>query len=139
MGSSLSFLVDPGQDIVENAPLDSDQLLVVDQFLAELISLGVLVASTRPLRRVCPLFCVPKPGQPGEWRVFADMLRGGQNDFCSSEPIYLPSHQDILPRMYAGGWTAIADMSKYFHNYLTLLEERDLIGVIHPVTGQHLW
>ena len=139
LGSSLCFLMDPGKELVDNADLDDAQLEVVEQFLAELISLGALVASTRPLKRVCPLFCVPKPGQPGEWRVIADMLRGGQNDFCASEPIYLPQHQDILPHMYAGGWTAIADMSKYFHNYLTLMAERDLIGVIHPITGQHLW
>ena len=137
LGSSMCFLVDPGTEIVPNSPMDEEQLATVDKFLDELITLGVLELSEKPLRRACPLFCVPKPGQPGEWRVIADMLRGGQNDCCSSEPIYLASHQDILPRMYAGGWTAIADMSKYFHNYLTLLEERDLMGVVHPVTGQH--
>ena len=33
----------------------------------------------------------------------------------------------------------MADASKYFHNYLTLPQERDLIGIIHPITGEHLW
>ena len=40
---------------------------------------------------------------------------------------------------YTNGWTAIADASKCFHNYQTLPEERELIGIIHPTTGEHLW
>jgi hypothetical protein len=36
-------------------------------------------------------------------------------------------------------WSAIADASKYFHNFLTLPEERDSIGIIHPIKGEHLW
>ena len=46
----------------------------------------------------------------------------------------MPSAKDILPHMYKGGWSAV--VSKYFHNFLTLPEERDLMGVIHPVTGK---
>jgi len=41
--------------------------------------------------------------------------------------------------LYSGGWTAIADASKYFHNYQTLPEEQELIGIVHPTTGEHLW
>ena len=33
----------------------------------------------------------------------------------------------------------MVDKSKYFHNFLTLPEEQDLLGVIHPKTGQTLW
>ena len=138
-GSSLCFLVDPGTELVPNPPLTEEQLEVVKRFVEELMSLGVLVPSDRPLKRVCPMFCVPKPGQPGQWRCIADMRRGGQNDCCGHDPIYLPSHQDILPHLYSGGWSGIADKSKYFHNFLTLPEERDLVGVIHPITGEHLW
>ena len=50
-----------------------------------------------------------------------------------------PAGKDILPHLYTGGWSAIADASKYFHNYSTLPSERDQIGIIHPVTGEHLW
>jgi hypothetical protein len=101
--------------------------------------LGVLRPATRPLKRVCPIFVVPKPGQPGQWRCIADMKRGGQNGCCGLDPIYLPSSRDILPHLYQGGWTAIADASKHFHNFSTLPEERHLIGIIHPGTGEHLW
>jgi hypothetical protein len=112
---------------------------VVCLFVEELVSLGVVRAATEPLRRVCPLFVVPKPGQPGQWRCIADMKRGGQNGCCGLDPIILPVSQDILPALYEGGWSGIADASKYFHNYLTLPQERDLIGIIHPRTGEHLW
>ena len=85
------------------------------------------------------MFCVPKPGQPGQRRVIADMRAGGQNDCCGAEPIYLPSSQDILPHLYTNGWSAVADQSKYFHNFFTLPEERDLVGVVHPITGECMW
>ena len=138
-GASMRFLVDPGMDIIPNSPLTPEQLVVVEKFVEELKSLGVLRKASRPLRRVCPIFVVPKPGQPGEWRCIADMKRGGQNDCCGQDPIYLPSCHDILPQLYWGGWSAVADASKYFHNYPTLPTERDLIGILHPRTGEELW
>lgn len=139
LGSSMRFLVDPGVELIPNPPLTPEQLDVVCLFVEELRSLGVVRNATKPLRRVCPLFVVSKPGQPGQWRCIADMKRGGQNGCCSLDPIILPSAQDILPCLYEGGWTGIADASKYFHNYLTLPQERDLIGIIHPRTEEHLW
>jgi hypothetical protein len=139
VGSSMRFLVDPGTELVENPPLTPEQLEVVCEFVEELRSLGVLRPATRPLRRVCPLFVVEKPGQKGQWHCIADMKRGGQNACCGLDPIFLPSMKDILPHLYEGGWSAIADASKYFHNFPTLPEEQDLIGLIHPRTGEHLW
>ncbi len=100
-----------------------DQVKVVEKFVEELISLGVVRKATRKLRRVCPIFVVPKPGQPGQWRCIADMKRGGQNECCSLDPIYLPTSEDILPHLYTGGWSSVADASKYFHNYPTLENE----------------
>ena len=138
LGSTLRFLVDPGEEIVPNPPLTEEQEDVVAEFLDELKALGVLRPSQGKLRRVCPVFVVPKPGQPGQWRCIADMRRGGQNDCCSLDPIILPSSRDILPHLYSGGWSSVADASKYFHNYYTLPEERDLIGMIHPRTGEEL-
>ena len=138
LGSSMRFLVElKGIQLEDSPELTEEQLEVVVKFVEELISLGVLEEADGPLQRVCPLFVVPKPGQPGQWRCIADMRRGGQNEFSSCDPIYMPSSKDILPHMYKGGWSAVADMSKYFHNFLTLPEERNLMGVIHPVTGKH--
>ena len=139
LGSTMRFMVDPGTELVGNPPMTSEQTQVVETFVNELLELGTLRKATRALRRACPLFVVPKAGQPGQWRCIADMKRGGQNDCCSLDPIYLPSSKDILPHLYSGGWSAIADASKYFHNYSTLPSERDLIGIIHPITGEHLW
>jgi hypothetical protein len=139
VGSSMRFLIDPGEELVPNPPLTPEQLEVVCLFVDELQALGVIRPATRPLRRVCPLFVVPKPGQPGQWRCIADMKRGGQNGCCGLDPIFLPSSRDILPSLYDGGWSAIADASKYFHNFITLPEERHLIGIIHPRTHEHLW
>ena len=139
VGSSMRFLIDPGEELVPNPPLTPEQIEVVCTFVDELQELGVLRPATRPLKRVCPIFVVPKPGQPGQWRCIADMKRGGQNGCCGLDPIYLPSSRDILPHLYHGGWSAIADASKHFHNFSTLPEERHLIGIIHPGTGEHLW
>jgi hypothetical protein len=139
LGSSMRFLVDPGKELVANPLLTTEQTDVVCLFVEELVNLGVVRVAAEPLRRVCPLFVVPKPGQPGQWRCIADMKRGGQNGCCGLDPIILPVSQDILPSLYEGRWSGIADASKYFHNYLTLPQERDLIGIIHPRTGEHLW
>jgi hypothetical protein len=67
------------------------------------------------------------------------MKRSGQNGCCGLDPIFLPSSKDVLPRLYSGGWSAVVDASKHFHNFSTLPEERDLIGIVHPGTGEHLW
>jgi hypothetical protein len=139
LGASMRFMIDPGRELVPNPPLTAEQVEVVCQFVDELKTLGVVRPATRELLRVCPLFVVAKAGQPGQWRCIADMKRGGQNGCCSLDPIYLPSSKDILPHLYSGGWSAVADASKYFHNFLTLPDERDLMGILHPKTGEALW
>ena len=67
-----------------------------------------------------PLFVVPKPGQPGQWRCIADMKQGGQNACIGPDLVFLPNKQDILWRMYLGGWSGVIDASKFFHNFPTL-------------------
>jgi len=135
----MRFQINPGAELVPNPVMTSEQHAVVEIFVNELLELGVLRPAEKPLRRVCPLFVVAKAGQPGQWQCIADMRRGGQNDCCSLDPICLPCTHDMLPMLYSGGWTAIADASKYFHNYQTLPEEQELIGIVHPTTGEHLW
>jgi hypothetical protein len=47
--------------------------------------------------------------------------------------------EDILPRMYPGGFSSVIDASKFFHMFLTVDEERQFVGLIHPDTGDHYW
>jgi hypothetical protein len=105
----------------------------------ELKSLGILAKAEGPLKANCALFCVEKgPKQPDEKRCIADMKKGGQNDCIGKDPTFLVRSEDILPHLYPGGWTAIADASKYFHNFKTHPDERLYLGCIHPVTGEEL-
>ena len=93
-----------------------DQVEVVREFVDELVSLGILQrASQEEVVTTTPLFVVPKPGQEGQWRVIADMLRGGQNAASANDPVFLNRPLYILEQMYAGGWTAVVDASKFFY------------------------
>jgi hypothetical protein len=47
--------------------------------------------------------------------------------------------EDILPRMYPGGFSSVIDASKFFHMFLTVDEELRFMGLIHPDTGDHYW
>ena len=84
-----------------------------------------------------PLFLVPKPNQPGEYRVIADGKSGHQNDVCVSDPCCMTSPTHIPPHLYTGGYSASSDMSKYFHMFKTSVSERRFLGLLHPVTGEH--
>ena len=70
----MTFLRSPTKGLTDNAKLDPEQKAIAAEFVDELISLGVLVKAPPddPLHANCPLFVVPKPGQPGQWRVIAD-------------------------------------------------------------------
>ena len=131
----MNFLVLPSGDLVLNNDMDDKQLEVAAKFVDQLVALGVLVEADSILAN-CPLFCVSKAGQPDEFRCIADMRRGGQNACIASDPVYFQRGHDILNCLYAGGYSAVADQSKYFHNYLTLLSERPYLGTIHPVTNK---
>jgi hypothetical protein len=114
LGSSMNFLIEPSGTLELNSDMDEAQLAVAARFVDELVSLGVLVKATEELRANGPLFLVPKPGQPGEWRCISDMKRGGQNACMGKDPTFLPRSVDILPRLYKGGYSAVADASKPF-------------------------
>jgi hypothetical protein len=47
-------------------------------------------------------------------------------------------NESILPQLYHGGYSAIADASKQFHNFLTYPRERRYLGCIHPITKERL-
>jgi hypothetical protein len=54
------------------------------------------------------------------------------------DPTFLVRNDEILPQLYEGGWSAIADASKQFHNFPTRPDERRYLGCIHPITGAEL-
>ena len=51
----------------------------------------------------------------------------------------MPRLTDILPDLSPGGYTAIVDVSKEFYHFPTREEDRPYLGLVHPVTGKHLW
>ena len=139
-GSSMNFLVNPSGELELNSNFpDPEQLATAVRFFEELVKLGVLQEATTPVLANCPLFIVEKPGQKGQWRCIADCKRGGQNDCSGKDPVYLSRSGDILPHLYSGGWSAIADASKHFHNFPTCEGEREYLGCMHPLTGARYW
>ena len=135
----MNFLSIPSGPLELNSEFDEEQLQVAEEFFAELESLGVLLPLPEgmTLEANCPLFVVPKPGQPGQWRVIADMKRGGQNAHIGQDPVHLPRASDILPMLTPNGWMAMIDASKFFYNFPTCENERKYLGCIHPRTGHH--
>ena len=115
-------------------------LQVAIEFVDELIHLGSIEECLLddPLITNPPLFVVPKTGKESiQWRVIADMKRGGQNSAIAKDPVYLPRVDTILPQMYSGGWSAVIDASKFFYQFKMCVSERKLLGLIHPGTGVH--
>jgi hypothetical protein len=56
--------------------MDAEQVVIGEEFLDELVSLGTLVKVTaEDVVANGPLFCIPKEGQPGQWRILSDMPR----------------------------------------------------------------
>lgn len=133
----MNFLEPPDSVIHENSPLAADQLQVAVDFVEELVQLGTLVpAAPGEVLATAPLFCIPKEGQPGQWRVIADMLRGGQNSAIGNDPVYLPRLLHILGDLYERGWSAVVDASKFFYQFSTAPADRPYLGIKHPKTGE---
>jgi hypothetical protein len=135
LGSSMNFLITPEGELELNSLTEEIDIEVAGKFVDELMSLGVLLLATEDLKANCPLFCVDKAGQPGQKRCIADCKRGGQNRCTGQDPCFLIRSNDVLPQLYPGGYTAIADASKFFHNFPTREDERKYLGCIHPVSG----
>jgi hypothetical protein len=73
-GCSMNVLKPPIEQITPNSEMTPEQVMIAAEFVDELVSLGILIA-VRPGEMVTngPLFCLPKPGQPGQWRILSDM------------------------------------------------------------------
>lgn len=137
-GCSMNFLILPGGELQMNTKMDEAEKATAGRFVDELVKLGVLLPAIGKLRANCPLFCVDKPSQPGEKRCIADCKKGGQNACMGQDPTFLVRNDEILPLLYEGGWSAIADASKQFHNFPTRPDERRYLGCIHPITEAEL-
>jgi hypothetical protein len=132
----MNFLEEPPKGLVDNSSMMAEQLETAIKFVDELIKLGVLRRPQEPLQNNFPLFLVEKSTR-GQWRCIADGKSGGQNDVCSSDPVHLGTPEDVLPFLYTGGFSAVIDISKFFHMFLTVPSERKYMGLIHPKTGEH--
>ena len=134
-GSRMNFLRPPDPGAHDNARMDDEQLAVAVEFVEELLDLRVLrCPESGEVVANAPLFLVPKEGQVGQWRVIADMLRGGQNASIGGDPVFLPRLTHILEQMYDGGWSAVVDASKYFYQFMTHPDDRPFLGIRHPAT-----
>ena len=125
----------PQETLVPNGDFDEETLPTAVAFVEELISLGVLVPASQ-LKATAPIFVIPKAGQPGQWRVIANLKEGGQNAYMAPDPVHLPRSQDILPLLCAGGYSAVIDLSKYFYQFPTAAGDQQYLGCIHPATGE---
>jgi hypothetical protein len=67
------------------------------------------------------------------------MKKGHQNKSCTADPVHMTCPEDILPRIYPGGVSSVIDASKLFHMFLTVDEERQFMGLIHPDKLYHYW
>jgi hypothetical protein len=132
-GSSMNFLCEPRHELTPNSDMEEEQIVIAEEFLDKLVDLGVL-AEVEPGEIVAngPLFCLPKPGQPGQWRILSDMRRGGQNEAIGADPTVFLKAGVILEQLYSGGWQAVVDASKFFYQFRTGPSERKFLGCIHP-------
>jgi hypothetical protein len=137
-GCSMNFLITPSGELQLISMMEEEGQITAGKFVDELVKLGVLLPAQGELRANCPLFCIDKASQPGEKRCIADCKKGGQNSCMGKDPTYFVRNDEILPQLYKGGWSAIADASKQFHNFPTRPDERRFLGCIHPSTGIEL-
>jgi hypothetical protein len=102
----MSFMETPVPVLEGKINMTESQLTIAVAFVTELINLGVLdlVPHGVLLMNVCPLFLVAKPVQPDQWRCIAEMKKGYQNQPCAADSVYITCPEDILPRMYPGGF-----------------------------------
>jgi hypothetical protein len=62
-GCSMNFLVEPQNEITPNSEMDEEQIVIAEEFLNELVSLGTLVqVGADEIVANGPLFCLPKAG-----------------------------------------------------------------------------
>jgi hypothetical protein len=102
----MNFMETPVQGLEENGKMNEIQLTIAVVFVTELISLGVIAMVPHGvlLMSMCPLFLVSRPGQLDQLRCIVDMKKGHQHQSCGADPVHMTCPEDILPRMYHGGF-----------------------------------
>jgi hypothetical protein len=86
-----------------------------EQVEMQVLAIGVLVDFMKDLDR--------------EWRVIADMKNGGQNAHIGKDPVFLYQPEAILSQLFAEGYTAVADASKFFYQFPTFPKERKYLAL----------
>jgi hypothetical protein len=71
-GASMNFMEPPPPSLIPNTVMTEDELATAGRFVDELIRLEVVGPHDAAILNNCPIFVVPKPGQPGQWRCIAD-------------------------------------------------------------------
>jgi hypothetical protein len=61
-------------------------------------------------------------------------MKKGHKKTRVAYPEHMACPKDILPRMYHGDFSSVIDASTFFHMFITVDEERQLMGLIHPHT-----
>jgi hypothetical protein len=137
----MNFLTEPPHGMHDNAPMDAAQLKIACQFVDELVALGVLVPEdpNDPMVANAPMFLLPKPGQPGQWRILADLRAGGQNSVVGPDPTVFPKSAHVLAQMHTGGCSAVVDASKFFYQFPVRKEDQKHLGCIHPKSQAQGW
>lgn len=88
----MNFLTELGKGIMPNALMTKEQVEIAAEFIDELWRIVVfeLVPDESKMLANAPLFTIPKPGQPGQWRVIADMKNSRQNDHIGKDLVNMP-------------------------------------------------
>ena len=136
----MNFMSAPTGPLEENSSKTPDGMNVAAAFTDEILDLGVIapVPAGMKLEAVGLIFCLKKLSQDEQWRLLTDMKRGDQNEHIASEPVHFFRPHDIRGRLYTGGWSAVIDASKYFHNFKTREDKLGFFGCIHPIIGSEL-
>jgi hypothetical protein len=136
----MNFLMEPPHGMHDNAPMDAAQLKIACKLVDELIALGALIPEdpNDPMVANAPAFLLPKPGQPGQWRILAGSRAGRQNSAVGPDPTVFPKSAHILAQMCAGGCSAVVDASKFFCQFPVRKEDQKKLGCIHPKSGARL-
>ena len=128
----------PHQPKNVNKGIPPRELKAMIEYFDQLISMGVLIKGKSKVAG--SVFTVEKPelDEHGEHllRVISNLKEGGSNSYMMPDPVHLERSDDVLYRLYKGGWSMKVDGSKWFHNFPTCTEEQQYLGAIHPGTGK---
>lgn len=124
-------------DNYPSAKIYQPQLLeYFEKEVANGFMIKVPVSSPPPVR-IHPVALIPKPGQPGQWRLITDASspKGRSiNDICPPPPKFsMVSVNDIFSRAFPNSWAGSVDVAHAFRNVPISL---DFIGHLAVRVGE---